>query len=120
MQRKHFFLFFVYNHAPREKKEAGTMPSAAKGVASPWFLVKDQKPADDESEPNYSLCSIKFRRIRSTDVFLKNSKNWNSVCSTCLYCTAPEFNANAVPALREMFQPLLFLFSDPHSLVLYR
>ncbi len=50
----------------------------------------------------YSLCSIKFRRIRSTDVFHKNSKNWNSVCSTCLYCTAPEFNANAVPALRNI------------------
>jgi hypothetical protein len=44
--------FFVYNRAPRERKEAGTMPSTAMGAASPWFLVRAQKPADGESEPN--------------------------------------------------------------------
>jgi hypothetical protein len=31
-----FFLSWC-NRAPRERKEAGTMPSAAKGAASPWF-----------------------------------------------------------------------------------
>jgi hypothetical protein len=44
--------FFVYNRAPRERKEARTMPFAATGAASPWFLVRAQKPADSESEPN--------------------------------------------------------------------
>jgi len=29
--------FFLYIRAPRERKEAGTMPSATKGAASPWF-----------------------------------------------------------------------------------
>ncbi len=29
--------FFLCDHAPRERKEAGTMPSAVKGAASPWF-----------------------------------------------------------------------------------
>ncbi len=62
---------------------------------------------------NYSLCSIKIRRICSTDAFYKNSKNWNSVCSTCLYCTAPEFNANAVPALRKMFNLFFSSFPTP-------
>jgi hypothetical protein len=31
------FFLSLYNRAPRERKEAGTMPSAAKGAASPWF-----------------------------------------------------------------------------------
>ncbi len=44
--------FFVYNRTPHERKEAGTMPSAATRAASPWFLVRAQKPADGESEPN--------------------------------------------------------------------
>jgi hypothetical protein len=44
--------FFIYNCAPRERKEAGTMPSAATGAASPWFLVRAQTPADGESELN--------------------------------------------------------------------
>ena len=43
---------FVYNPAPCERKEARTMPSAATGAASPWFLVRAQKLADGESEPN--------------------------------------------------------------------
>jgi hypothetical protein len=31
-------VFFVGSKfAPREKKEAGTMPSAVRGAASPWF-----------------------------------------------------------------------------------
>ena len=29
--------FFFFNRAPRERKEAGTMPSAVRGAASPWF-----------------------------------------------------------------------------------
>ena len=29
--------FFLYNHAPGKRKEAGTMPSMTKGAASPWF-----------------------------------------------------------------------------------
>ncbi len=44
--------FFLYIWAPRERKEAGTIPSAATGAASPWFLVRAQKPADGESGPN--------------------------------------------------------------------
>jgi hypothetical protein len=27
----------AFNRAPRERKEAGTMPSADRGAASPWF-----------------------------------------------------------------------------------
>ncbi len=30
-------IFFFFNRAPRERKEAGTMPSAVRGAASPWF-----------------------------------------------------------------------------------
>jgi hypothetical protein len=30
-------VFFWCDHAPRGRKEAGTMLSAVKGVASPWF-----------------------------------------------------------------------------------
>jgi hypothetical protein len=44
--------FFIYNCAPRKRKEAGTMPFAATGAASPLFLARAQKPADGESEPN--------------------------------------------------------------------
>ncbi len=44
--------FFLYDRALCKWKEAGTMPSAARGAASPWFLVRAQKPADGESEPN--------------------------------------------------------------------
>ncbi len=29
--------FFFSKHVPRKRKEAGTMPSATMGVASPWF-----------------------------------------------------------------------------------
>jgi hypothetical protein len=29
--------FFSCDRAPRERKEAGTMPSVVKGAASPWF-----------------------------------------------------------------------------------
>jgi isopentenyldiphosphate isomerase len=36
----------------RERKELWTMPSAAKGAASPWFEVRAQKPADGKSETN--------------------------------------------------------------------
>jgi hypothetical protein len=39
---------FEIKHAPRERKEAGTMPTAARGVASPWFTGRAQKPADGE------------------------------------------------------------------------
>ncbi len=46
------FFVFVYNRALRERKEAGTMLSVATGAASPWFLVRAQKPADGESEPD--------------------------------------------------------------------
>ncbi len=28
---------YFFNRAPRERKEAGTMPSAVRGAASPWF-----------------------------------------------------------------------------------
>ena len=28
---------FFFNRAPRERKEAGTMPFAVRGAASPWF-----------------------------------------------------------------------------------
>jgi hypothetical protein len=34
-KRNNFFFFF--NRAPRERKETGTMPSAVRGAASPWF-----------------------------------------------------------------------------------
>jgi hypothetical protein len=44
--------FFWYNCAPPKRKEAGKMPSPAMGAASPWFLVRAQKPAVGESEPN--------------------------------------------------------------------
>ena len=37
---------FEIKHAPRERKEAGTMPTAARGAASPWFTGRAQKPAD--------------------------------------------------------------------------
>jgi hypothetical protein len=40
------------NRAPRKRKETWAMPSAPKGVASPWFEVRAQKPADGESETN--------------------------------------------------------------------
>jgi hypothetical protein len=30
-------IFFFFYRAPRERKEAGTMPSAVRGAASPWF-----------------------------------------------------------------------------------
>ena len=43
-----FFFFFEIIHAPRERKEAGTMPPAARGAASPWFTGRAQKPADGE------------------------------------------------------------------------
>jgi hypothetical protein len=46
------YICFWYNCAPRERKETWTMPSAAKGAASPWFKVRAQKPADGESETN--------------------------------------------------------------------
>ncbi len=36
-RKRGFFFLFWYNRAPRERKEAGTMPSAATGAASPWF-----------------------------------------------------------------------------------
>ncbi len=29
--------FFFFNRAPCKRKEAGTMPSAGRGAASPWF-----------------------------------------------------------------------------------
>ncbi len=45
-------LFFSRKRAPRERKEAWTMPSAVKGAASPWFEVRAQKPADGESGAN--------------------------------------------------------------------
>jgi len=31
------FLFLKGNCAPRKRKEAGIMPSAVRGAASPWF-----------------------------------------------------------------------------------
>jgi hypothetical protein len=40
--------FFEIIHALRERKEAGTMPPAARGAASPWFTGRAQKPADGE------------------------------------------------------------------------
>ena len=43
-----FFFFFEIIHAPRERKEAGIMPPAARGAASPWFTGRAQKPADGE------------------------------------------------------------------------
>ena len=42
------FFFFEIIHAPRERKEAGIMPPAARGAASPWFTGRAQKPADGE------------------------------------------------------------------------
>ncbi len=36
-RKRGFFFKRWYNRAPRERKEAGTMPSAAMGAASPWF-----------------------------------------------------------------------------------
>jgi hypothetical protein len=35
--RKGSDYFYIYIRALRERKEAGTMPSAVKGEASPWF-----------------------------------------------------------------------------------
>ena len=46
------FFFFEIIHAPRERKEAGTMPPAARGAASPWFTGRAQKPADGEVSLN--------------------------------------------------------------------
>ena len=37
--------FFKYTPALREREEAGTMPFMARGVASPWFTGRAQKPA---------------------------------------------------------------------------
>ncbi len=39
MKRKRilFIYFYIYISAPRERKEAGTMPFVVKGAASPWF-----------------------------------------------------------------------------------
>jgi hypothetical protein len=43
-RKRGFFSFsFWYNQAPRERKEAGIMPSAATGAASPWFDGKGSK-----------------------------------------------------------------------------
>ncbi len=36
------------DRALHERKEAGTMPSAARGAASPWFLVRAKKPEVEE------------------------------------------------------------------------
>jgi hypothetical protein len=36
-KKKKLLLFFFDIHAPRERKEAGTIPSTTKGAASPWF-----------------------------------------------------------------------------------
>ena len=42
------FLLLGITHAPRERKEAGTMPPAASGTASSWFAGRAKKPADGE------------------------------------------------------------------------
>jgi hypothetical protein len=48
-----YYIYIFFNtHAPLERKEAWTMPSAAMGAPSPWFEVRAQKPADGESETN--------------------------------------------------------------------
>ena len=48
-------VFIFETRAPHDKKEAGTMTSATRGVASTMFIGRAQKPADHESEPNYWL-----------------------------------------------------------------
>jgi hypothetical protein len=35
------FFFYESNLAPRERKEAGIMPSAVRGAASPWFTLRN-------------------------------------------------------------------------------
>jgi hypothetical protein len=35
--KRNDLFFFFFNRAPRERKEAGTKPSADRGAASPWF-----------------------------------------------------------------------------------
>ena len=37
---KHEDTYFLNTRAPHERKEAGTIPSAGKGAASPWFTDK--------------------------------------------------------------------------------
>ena len=46
------FFFYESNLAPRERKEAGIMPSAVRGAASPWFTAA-QKPAGGEVSLKY-------------------------------------------------------------------
>ncbi len=45
-------IYFFRTRTPRERKEAGTMPDAARGAASPWFTESAQKPADGEVSLN--------------------------------------------------------------------
>ncbi len=40
LSMKHEDTYFLNTRAPHERKEAGTIPSAAKGAASPWFPDK--------------------------------------------------------------------------------
>jgi hypothetical protein len=52
MKRKRAIFVFGIIALRAKRKETWTMPSAAKGAASPWFEVRAQKPADGESETN--------------------------------------------------------------------
>ncbi len=47
--------FFFFNRAPRERKETGTMPSADRGAASPWFTGAGSDLLVVKSEPKVSL-----------------------------------------------------------------
>jgi len=47
------FFFCEGNRAPRERKEAGIMPSAVRGAASPWFTGAGSEPAGGEVSLKY-------------------------------------------------------------------
>ena len=47
-RREAYFFLNESNLAPRERKEAGTMPPTARGTASSWFTGWAKKPADGE------------------------------------------------------------------------
>ncbi len=54
---------FKYIPAPREKKEAGTLLSTARGEASPWFTSEGSQPADGDMSLTQLVSSTSLGRV---------------------------------------------------------